>query len=351
MNQRNKKLRFASKHVFLTYPQCNIPLADLLDMLSIKLHNDHNAIKNYIIAHEDHEDGTPHRHCWIELARAPDRVSQNYFDCDGHHGNYQSIKYEDNCAKYVLKGGNYISSFTDLQLQQKIENAKDRSYSKLDKAAVGRELMNGTPLLDIVTKFPALMFELGKLKENLLLYKQLSQTQKNLDELDNEWIWGPTGSGKSKYARDTYPDAFIKDKSEFWDSYEFQPVVLLEDVDETWEDVLYQLKIWADHYIYAGRIKHKPSLNLRPKKIVITSNYTIREVMERIYKRKSIRHDDELIKALERRFKVTRKDKPINPDPLNVFPDKYFLEPEASSSEFCMFCNFHNCICYKENIL
>ncbi|UYD39159.1 MAG: replication associated protein [Wigfec virus K19_448] len=340
-----KKLRFASKHIFLTYAQCGIPLATVLDLLNLKLHNDHNAIKNYIISHEDHQDGTPHRHCWIEVARAPDRVPEDYFDIDGHHGNYQSIKYEDNCAKYVLKNGDYISSFTPEQLQQKIERANNRSYEKLDKAVVGRELMQGTPLLDIVSKFPALMFDLGKLKENLMLFKQLNQCQKNLETLENEWIFGDTGSGKSKYARSTYPDAFIKDKSEFWDSYEFQDIVLLEDVDETWEDVLYQLKIWADHYIFAGRIKHKPSLNLRPKKIIITSNYTIREVMERIFKRKGIKHDDMLIQALERRFKVTRLDKPVDPNPLGVYPKGYFLEENKENIFECYICG-KDCTCF-----
>lgn len=325
-----KKLRFAGRHVFLTYPKCDMVLEDILDMLNDKLHKDHNYIKNHIIAHELHKDGDLHRHCWLELARAPERVDPGFFDLGGYHGNYQSIKFADNCAKYVLKGGEYISSFTEAKLLEMVDNAGKGKDRKIDKHIIGKRLMEGESLLQIVQDNPALMFELGKLRDNMLLYKQLSSTAEPLNALENEWIWGPTGSGKSKYVSETYPIHYDHPREVFWDSYEFEGIVVLSDVDETWEDVLWELKIWGDHYVFNGRIKHKPSLKMRPKRIIVTSNYTIAEVMERIFKRKNIKYDEMLVKALERRFKEIRMDYIQPLKELDVFPDNYFYEDKEN---------------------
>jgi len=318
------KLRFASKHLFLTYPKCDVPLKVIHELLVVLLRTKHNGIKNYIIAHEDHKDGTPHRHVWLETHSALDRVDANFFDIEGHHGNYLSMKFHDNCAKYVIKGGEYLTSFTENKLNEMIMMAETKQSDKIDKRVIGKRLLNGDKLLDIVQEYPALLWDLSKLRDNVLLYRQLSSTAIPLEKLENEWIWGPTGSGKSKYVSETFPDAHRKPREVFWDSYEFEDVVVLEDVDETWEDVLWELKLWADHYPYLGRIKHKPSLKMRPKKIIITSNYTIHEVMERIFKRKGIAFDGMLIKALERRFKEIKLENREPLKELEIFPDNYF---------------------------
>lgn len=318
-----KKLRFRSKHVFLTYPKCELPLEHVLDLLNTQLRTIHITILKYIISHEVHQDGDSHRHCWLELSTAPECVDQKLFDLDGHHGNYQSMRYEDNCAKYVLKDGNYITNLSEEAIKNKIATANRPSY-KINKDVIAKRLMNGESLLNVVQDNPALLWDLGKLRDNLMLYKQLSSTAEPLKELKNEWIWGGTGTGKSLDVATRFPDAHRKPKEIFWDSYEFEDVVVMEDVDETWEDVLWELKIWADHYVYQGRIKHKPSLKMRPKQIIVTSNYTIEELMMRIFKRKGITCDPILIKAIERRFTQIRKDsfEPVS----NVFPVDYFLE-------------------------
>lgn len=334
-----RKLRFSSKHVFLTYPKCNLALQVIYDMLYTKLNSEHNNIKNYIISHELHEDGEFHRHCWLELSRAPERVDANFFALDGFNGNYQSMKLEDNCAKYVLKDGEYITSFTPAQLEEKVKRAMTKGSKSIDKHIIGQRLMNGDSLLSIVQDNPALMFELGKLRDNALLYKQLSSTAEPLTELKNEWIWGPTGSGKSKYVSDNFPDAYDHPREVYWDSYEFESTVVLSDVDETWEDVLWELKIWGDHYVFNGRIKHKPSLKMRPKRIIITSNYTIEEVLTRVFKRKNIKHDAMLIKAIQRRFKEIRLDYKYTHEDLAIFDgiDNYFANDDNKENVFDLF--------------
>lgn len=58
-----------------------------------------------------------------------------------------------------------------------------------------------------------------------------------LDRLDNLWIYGPTGVGKSRYVRDLHPDVYPKPRNKWWDGYADEAEVVIEEVspdDEKW---------------------------------------------------------------------------------------------------------------------
>lgn len=40
-----------------------------------------------------------------------------------------------------------------------------------------------------------------------------------IDKLENEFHWGATGAGKSRQARERFPDAYIKSNNVWWDGY------------------------------------------------------------------------------------------------------------------------------------
>lgn len=44
-------------------------------------------------------------------------------------------------------------------------------------------------------------------------------------------IWGSPGVGKTTWARNKYPDAYVKDNSEWWDGYANQETVIWDDFD------------------------------------------------------------------------------------------------------------------------
>lgn len=118
------------------------------------------------------------------------------------------------------------------------------------------------------------------------------------DVLDNLWWYGDTGTGKSRGIRELFKeegtDYYIKNVNKWNCHYKGEHTVLIEDISP--ENAKYMstyMKTWTDHYVYRGEYKGG-SMKMRPKRIAVTSNYSIRECFpcEKDYL------------ALERRFKV-----------------------------------------------
>lgn len=64
----------------------------------------------------------------------------------------------------------------------------------------------------------------------------------------NLWIWGPTGTGKSTKARSMLTEPYLKMCNKWWDQYQNEEDVLIEDLGRTHDYLGDHLKIWADRY-------------------------------------------------------------------------------------------------------
>lgn len=110
------------------------------------------------------------------------------------------------------------------------------------------------------------------------------------------WIYGLAGCGKTRSVLDAYPDVYPKPRNVWWDGYQRQPIVLVDDVDKYDVRLGGYFKHWADAYPFIAEIKGG-SQKIRPSKLIVTSQYTIEEIWE----------DAQTREALLRRFVTVHK--------------------------------------------
>lgn len=132
----------------------------------------------------------------------------------------------------------------------------------------------------------------------------------HLDVLENEWHWGGTGLGKSYTVRSKWPDAYIKALNKWWDNYKGEDTVLIEEFEPSHADKFgAMLKVWSDHYPFRAEVKGS-NLLIRPKRIIITSNYSLKECFK----------EPAMFEPLNRRFKIHHYCSPFDKSVIRPLP-------------------------------
>lgn len=125
------------------------------------------------------------------------------------------------------------------------------------------------------------------------IYYDTPQIFDQLKELDNQWIWGESGVGKTSTIFKDYPALYIKMANKWWDGYHGEETVLIDDFDPNHAVLGHHLKIWADRYPIRVELKNHAVI-IRPKRIIITSQFHPNTIWP----------DKETQTAIARRFKI-----------------------------------------------
>ena len=134
-------------------------------------------------------------------------------------------------------------------------------------------------------------------------YKTLKLIQKDYMKYEDKshlrgiWIWGEAGAGKSRWVREQAE--LIKERlysklcNKWWDGYQGEKIVVMDDIDPKHEILAQQLKIWADRYDCTLEVKGG-AIHSNYEWFIITSQYSPEEIFK----------DDKDLGAINRRFQV-----------------------------------------------
>lgn len=142
----------------------------------------------------------------------------------------------------------------------------------------------------------------------------------NLEKLDNYFIYGEPGTGKSSVVDFLYEGCYKKIKTnEKWDSYsnyliEHETVYFDElDTLEAFDKCMggfEEFKTFTDCYPFPVRSNYgNQQIDIRPKRFIISSNFTPNQILSKPNKfGQHIQNIEMLLKAFHRRFKVMHID-------------------------------------------
>lgn len=213
-----------------------------------------DKVRYAIFGREVGEQGTPHLQGYIGFA-TPQRLA--------------ALKRMHPRGHYEKAKGNEQQNYDYCSKEGDFEEFGERSQQgkRTDLSDAVETLKNGT-LANVAEEHPETYI---KFYRGLAAWKLAMDQSYSHHEVRGIWIWGPPGSGKSHAAREKYPDAYIKPQNKWWDGYQGQEAVILDDLDTA--TLGHYLKIWTDKYATTGETKGG-TINLRYKVLIITSNYT-----------------------------------------------------------------------------
>lgn len=193
--------------------------------LDVALLNDENVwtkFKYVCFGKEVGENGTPHLQGYFEfehgsrlrLSAAQKRIQD--LGLMGYHLEIAKGTGEQNIT-YCSKDGD----FTEHGVRPRAGQGK-----RTDLDEVCSAIQNGDTMTDLIDKFPSQVVKFRNGIEFLIQAKQ----PRRFFKTEVWWLWGPTGTGKSRWAWDQDPESYMKCAShKWWSGYIGQESVIIDD--------------------------------------------------------------------------------------------------------------------------
>lgn len=124
-------------------------------------------------------------------------------------------------------------------------------------------------------------------------------------------IYGPNRTGKSHFLWTKcvkFGRFYSKLQNEWWCGYAGQPVAVIQEYDPAKPNLVTEFKQWVDRWPFSGNRKHDGAIFIRPKWIVVTSNYSLEECF----------HGQDYVSLTTRRFKQIHLEKVTDEEIFNL---------------------------------
>lgn len=235
--KQKSSFRLQAKRLFLTYPQCAISKELAQENLNIHFPN----LTWYIIAEEQHKDGTPHLHIALESEDKlhlsgvkGTKILDALVACSSHpngkHGNYQAMKSVKGSVEYLIKDNSYLVHGINPEEVLRKQSSKNPEFK-----TVVQKMLEGCTPTQILQEHPTCYaarrknildfhFDLTQLKKSTMPTTRLCRTlpkdlmvdttyglrlttwlNKNLSsqadprvfKQEQLWLYGPSNVGKT----------------------------------------------------------------------------------------------------------------------------------------------------------
>lgn len=236
-----------------------------------------------VISKEISESGTPHLQGRMTFKRTYRLTALKKLHPKAHWE--ETIKDED--SNYCMK----------IDSEVIINENNSRQGERVDLKLIRDEIIAGKKVDDIIMENPILGHQYGRTLDRLDDINSRNRSRTAMTTC--EWIYGPTGSGKSHKAFEGYDEEthFLwTDDNGWWDGYNGQEIVIMNDYRGTIPyNVLLQL---IDKWPMKVRRRNREPMPFVSKHIIITSSLP----PDKIYKH---RDAEDSLEQLLRRVRIT----------------------------------------------
>lgn len=244
----------------------------------VEYESTHNQQYIYmVIGKEIGETGTPHLQGYCEL-KNPMRLTTIKKRMPRAHIELR-LGTQKQAIDYCKKDGNFEEWGTPREPGRRVDLDKARRIADEE----GMRVLSSTG-----------SYQQIKVAEKYLTYNEEPRDWKPFVY----WLWGPTGCGKSRTAREFAPDdTYVKnDGTKWWDGYDKHECVIIDDFRDSWWALTEMLSL-LDRY--EKRVEFKGGYRqFLPKLVIVTSAFNPNECYRGV---------SECINQLLRRINVVSK--------------------------------------------
>lgn len=227
---------------------------------------DINALKycTYFIAASEEGDlkHTHHLQCYAEFSAPVRMTALRKVLGDGHFevSNGTPLQASDYCKKSDPSYDEWGTLSKGQGSRTDIIRLRDATKS----GATNRELIDDDDLVNTFAKFP-------KFVQLIREAYKIPCTQIDRADIDVEFWFGSTGTGKSRTAREEFPEAYWKDQTSWWNGYTGQTTVI-------WDEFMGCCCTPTEFNLVCDKYPHQVRplfgwVPLEATKIIIISNY------------------------------------------------------------------------------